>query len=140
MSAKHFLDTNVLVYAFDRRNARKSEVAQELIAEGLADRRTVVSYQVIQEFVNVVLRGFRVALTRPDLESFLLSALVPMAAISSSPALMIEGLQIQAAHQFGWYDSLIIAAALQGDCEILYSEDFQHGQRFGDLVVHNPFL
>jgi predicted nucleic acid-binding protein len=140
MSAKAFLDTNVLVYAFDRKNTRKSEVAQDLIAQGVADRRTVLSSQVVQEFVNVVLRGFRVALTRPDLESFLLTALVPMAAISWSPALMMEGLQVHAAHQLGWYDSLIVAAALQGECEILYSEDFQHGQQFGDLVVHNPFL
>jgi predicted nucleic acid-binding protein len=51
----------------------------------------------------------------------------------------MQGLRMQAAHQFAWYDSLIIAAALEGGCKVLYSEDLQHGQHFGDLVVENPF-
>jgi predicted nucleic acid-binding protein len=63
-----------------------------------------------------------------------------MMAISSSPALVIEALRLQGANQLSWYDSLIVAAAIQGRCEILYSEDLQHGRRFGDLVVENPFL
>ncbi len=63
-----------------------------------------------------------------------------MMAVSSSPALMIQALRLQAAHQLAWYDSLIVAAALESSCRILYSEDLQHGRRFGDLVVENPFL
>jgi predicted nucleic acid-binding protein len=47
---------------------------------------------------------------------------------------------LQAANQLSWYDSLIVAAAIQGGCKILYSEDMQHGRRFGELVVENPFL
>jgi predicted nucleic acid-binding protein len=53
---------------------------------------------------------------------------------------MIEALRLQGANQLAWYDSLIVAAAMQGGCKILYSEDLQHGRRFGDLVVENPFL
>jgi predicted nucleic acid-binding protein len=127
------------VYAFDKSDQKKAQVAQRLIEEGLAEKRSIISYQVVQEFINVVLRGFRIAITRSDLESFLLTALFPMAAVSWSPALTTEALRIQAAHQHSWYDSLIIGAALQGDCKVLFSEDLQHGQRFGDLVVENPF-
>ena len=140
MNVKSFLDTNVIVYAFDQSNLKKAKIAQHLIAEGAAEKRAVISYQVVQEFINVALRGFRISITRADLESFLLTVLFPIASVSWSPALTMQGLRFQAAHQFGWYDSLIVAAALQGGCKVLYSEDLQHGQRLGDLVVQNPFI
>ena len=86
------------------------------------------------------MRGFRLAIVKSDLESFVLTALFPMMAISSSPALVIEALRLHGDNQLSWYDALIVAAALQGGCEVLYSEDMQHGRRFGDLVIQNPFL
>jgi predicted nucleic acid-binding protein len=134
------LDSNVVVYAFDQTSPEKSQVAQQLIADGAAEKQGIISYQVVQEFINVALRGFRVVLSRSDLESFVLTALFPMMAVSPSPALIMQALGLQDAHQLNWYDSLIVAAALQAKCKILYSEDFQHGRRFGDLRIENPFL
>jgi predicted nucleic acid-binding protein len=139
MSARTFLDTNVIVYAFDKSNPKKSQVAQSLIEEGRADKRSIISYQVVQEFINVVSRGFRIAITPRDLDHFLFTALFPMAAVSWSPALTMQALRIREAYLLGWYDSLIVAAALQGECKALLSEDLQHGQRFSELVVENPF-
>ena len=140
MNAKSFLDTNIVVYAFSHSDPSKAKIAQRLVADGAADKLAIISYQVVQEFINVALRGFRSAIVRSDLESVVLTALFPMMAISSSPALVIEALRLQAANQLSWYDSLIVAAAIQGNCKILYSEEMQHGRRFGDLVVENPFL
>jgi predicted nucleic acid-binding protein len=140
MNVKSFLDTNVIVYAFGQSFPEKANLARQLITGGAADNQAIISYQVVQEFINVALRGFRVAIARSDLESFVLTALFPMMAISSSPALMIEALRLQGQNQLSWYDSLIVAAAIQGRCKILYSEDMQHGRRFGDLVIQNPFL
>jgi len=60
-------------------------------------------------------------------------------AVPSSPWLFLDAIRLQDG-ELPWCDSLIIAAALQGRCKILYSEDLQHGRRFGDLVVQNPFL
>jgi predicted nucleic acid-binding protein len=140
MNVKSFLDTNIIVYAFGQSFPEKAKIAQRLIAEGAADKQAIISYQVVQEFINVALRGFRLAIVRSDLESFVLTALFPMMAISSSPALVIEALRLQGGNQLAWYDSLIVSAALQGGCKILYSEDLQHGRRFGEMVVQNPFL
>jgi predicted nucleic acid-binding protein len=140
MNAKFFLDTNIIVYAFGQSFPEKSKIAQHLVANGAADKQAIISYQVVQEFINVALRGFRVAIPTADLESFVLTALFPMMAISSSPSLVIEGLRLQRAHQLAWYDSLIVAAALQGGCKVLYTEDMQDGRRFGDLIIQNPFL
>lgn len=140
MSDKSFLDTNIVVYAFDRTSPRKMQVARRLVTEGASSKQAVISYQVVQEFVNVALRRFQVSISPSELEEFLLDALFPMMAISSSAALMIEALRLQTANQLSWYDSLIVAAAIQGRCKVLYSEDLQHGCRFGELVVQNPFL
>jgi predicted nucleic acid-binding protein len=140
MNVKSFLDTNIIVYAFDQSFPEKAKIARRLVTDGAADKQAIVSYQVVQEFINVALRGFRLAIVKSDLESFVLTALFPMMAISSSPALVIEALRLHGDNQLSWYDALIVAAALQGGCEVLYSEDMQHGRRFGDLVIQNPFL
>jgi predicted nucleic acid-binding protein len=139
MNVKSFLDTNIIVYAFDHSAPKKANIAQRLVADGAADKQAIISYQVVQEFINVALRGFRLSIVKSDLESFVLTALFPMMAISSSPSLVIGALRLQGQHQLAWYDALIVAAALQGGCKVLYSEDLQHGYRFGDLIVENPF-
>ena len=140
MSVKFFLDTNIIVYAFDQSAPKKAVIAQRLIADGAADKQAIISYQVVQEFINVAVRRFRLSIVKSDLESFVLTALFPMMAISSSPSLVIDALRLHGQHQIAWFDALIVAAALQGGCKVLYSEDMQDGQRFGGMVVQNPFL
>lgn len=140
MNAKAFLDTNIIVYAFDHTSPKKAKIAQELIAAGVAEKQSVISYQVVQEFINVAVRGFRVSIQTLDLESFLMKALFPMTVVPWTPSLTIQALRLQAMHPMSWYDSLIVGAALQSGCKLLYSEDLQHGQRFGALTVENPFV
>jgi len=140
MSDKYFLDTNVLVYSIDLTSPLKRERARNLVTDGTTSKLGVISYQVVQEFVNVALGKFRSVVVRTDLEEFLRGVLFPMMAVPSSPWLFLDALRLQEGYQLPWYDALIIAAAIQGRCRILYSEDLQHGRRFGDLVVQNPFL
>ena len=61
-------------------------------------------------------------------------------AVHSSQALYGAALRLSDRYRLPWYDSLILAAAIEGQCSLLYSEDLQHGQRFEDLQVENPFL
>ncbi len=136
---KFFLDTNILVYSFDPDDARKAFIAEKLVTRALTSGVGVTSYQVVQEFVNVSLRKFAVAMTPVELERYFLRVLFPLMKISSSAPLFLQALHLQSANRLSWYDSLIVAAAIQGECKVLYSEDFQHGQRFGQLVVQNPF-
>jgi len=140
MSDKYFLDTNIFVYSLDPVEPRKARIAEELVTRGVGSRLGVISYQVVQEFMNVSLRQFRATMTVTELELYFFKVLLPMMTIPSSSGLFLEALRLQRADQIAWYDSLIVAAALQGGCEILYSEDLQHGRRFGDLVIQNPFL
>ena len=140
MSDKYFLDTNILVYSLDPVDPRKARIAEELVTRGVGSRMGVISYQVVQEFMNVSLRQFKATMTVAELELYFFKVLLPMMTIPSSSGLFLEGLRLQAAGQIAWYDSLVVAAAIQGGCEVLYSENMQHGRRFGDLVIQNPFL
>ena len=63
-----------------------------------------------------------------------------MLAVESSLALFERALDVNRRYKSSWYDSLIVAAAIEAKCDVLYTEDLQHGQRFGGLTVVNPFI
>ena len=140
MSDRYFLDTNILVYSLDPVDPRKARIAEELVTRGVGSRLGIISYQVVQEFINVSLQQFQATMTVTELELYFFKVLLPMMTIPSSSGLFLEALRLKTVAQIAWYDSLIVAAALQGGCKVLYSEDMQHGRRFGDLVIQNPFL
>jgi|SRR5271154_710108 len=139
MNVRSFLDTNLFVYCFDRSQEEKSVRAENIIYDALASRQGVVSYQVAQEFVAVV-RRFRVPLHFGDIEEYWQTTLLPLLMVYFTPELYARALNLANRDRLSWYDALIVSAALQGGCEVLYSEDMQHGRRFGDLVIQNPFL
>jgi predicted nucleic acid-binding protein len=139
-AARHFLDTNIFVYTFDLEAPEKATRAENLIAEALASGAGMISYQVAQEFVAVARKPFRTPMSFEQIERYWLTTLRPLLLVHSSPGMFIRALDLARRDQLSWYDSLIVAAAIQGECEILYSEDLQHGRRFGDLVIQNPFL
>ena len=140
MSARFFLDTNIFSYSFDRSSAAKARRAAQLIREAVTSRKGIVSYQVVQEFFNLALRKFAQPMTIPEAEQYLSTVFRPLLAIHSSPALISDALRITAKNRLSWYDALIVAAAVEGGCDILYSEDMQHGQRVGELRIENPFV
>ncbi|MGD0632519.1 MAG: PIN domain-containing protein [Terracidiphilus sp.] len=140
MSGRFFLDTNIFVYSFDLSAAVKARKATELIRKALATQKGIVSYQVVQEFFNVALRKFAQPMKAADAEQYLGTVFRPLLGVHSSQALYAEALHLQARSGLSWYDSLIVSGAVQAQCDFLFTEDLQHGQRFGSLQVANPFL
>ena len=139
MSGRFFLDTNIFVYSFDASSPKKAAQAQKLIRNALETGGGIVSYQVVQEFFNVALRRFSKPMSSLDAQQYLSTTFRPLLAVHSSPALYGEALRIGARLKLPWYDSLIVASAIEGECEVLYSEDFQDGQQIGSLTLSNPF-
>jgi predicted nucleic acid-binding protein len=139
MSGRFFLDTNIFVYSFDASSPKKAAQAQKLIRNALETGGGIVSYQVVQEFFNVALRRFSKPMSSLDAEQYLSTTFRPLLAVHSSPALYGEALRIGARFKLPWYDSLIVASAIEGECGVLYSEDFQDGQQIGSLTLSNPF-
>jgi predicted nucleic acid-binding protein len=139
-AAKYFLDTNIFVYTFDLQDSKKAKRAENLIAEALRTGLGMISYQVAQEFIAVARKPFRTPMSFELIERYWHTTLQPLLAVYSSRGLFDRALDLARRDQISWYDSLIVAAAIQGDCAVLYSEDMQHGRRFGDCVVTDPFL
>jgi predicted nucleic acid-binding protein len=129
-----FLDTNVVVYAFERSSGELERTAR---ARGLLHAGGVVSVGVLNEFADVVRRriGFSWAETIEALGAIReLTRVMPLVVETHERALAI-------AQRYGYriFDALIIAAALEASCETLYSEDMQDGQRIGGVTIRNPF-
>ncbi len=139
MSGRFFLDTNIFVYSFDASSPKKAAQAQKLIRNALETGGGIVSYQVVQEFFIVALRRFSKPMSSLDAQQYLSTTFRPLLAVHSSPALYGEALRIGARFELPWYDSLIVASAIEGECGVLYSEDFQDGQQIGSLSLSNPF-
>jgi predicted nucleic acid-binding protein len=74
-----------------------------------------------------------------DAEQYLSTTFRPLLSVHSSQALYGEALRIGARFQFPWYDSLIVASAIEGQCGVLFSEDFRGGQQIGSVSLSNPF-
>lgn len=139
MSDRFFLDTNIFVYSFDKNAPKKAHIAERLIRKALDTGNGVVSYQVVQEFFNVALRRFADPMSYADAEQYLSVIFRPLLSIFPSHGLYLRGLHVVSRYKFSWYDSLIVAGAIEAQCAILFSEDFQSGQQFGEMRVENPF-
>lgn len=140
MSGRFFLDTNVFVYTFDPNARAKSRKAAQLIQRAADTGEGIISYQVVQEFFNVAFRRFSPVMSVAEAEQYLTTVFRPLLAVHSSPAIYLSALRIKTQHRLGWYDSLIVAAALESQCHILYSEDLQHGREIEALQIQNPFV
>jgi predicted nucleic acid-binding protein len=139
MSVKYFLDTNIFVYAVRPVSSHKTQVATQLISDGLDHGTAIVSYQVVQEFFNIAFRKFARPMSSFEAEEFFNTVFRPLQMVHSSPALFVSALQLYGKLKLSWYDSLIVAAALQAECSILYSEDMQDGRTIQNLKIENPF-
>lgn len=134
---KTFLDTNVLVYAFDGAEPVKQERARELLRE--ADPESlVVSTQVLSEFFVVVTRKLATPLTL-DVAAAAVQEFSALQVVATDSALVRKAIEHVAADQVSYWDALIIAAAIQGSCTHILTEDLQAGRHLGSLQVVNPF-
>ncbi len=134
-----FVDTNVLVYAHDRSEARKQELAQILL-EGLwTDRAGALSTQVLQEFYVVATRKFDPPMSRRAArETVSLYAAWPL--VSVDLALIVTASRLEERHTLSFWDALVVEAARRAGAARLVTEDLQHGRVIGGVRIENPFL
>jgi predicted nucleic acid-binding protein len=133
MSGRSFFDTTILIYCISSQQPRAG-MAEELLADG-----GWISVQVLNEFAAVARRKLGMSWEETN------EALLAIRALCETPTpLSIEthqaALEIAARYGYQIYDALILAAALESNCNILYTEDMQNGQIIGPLTLRNPFL
>lgn len=131
-----FLDTNVLLYSFDDGEPTKQAVARQLIERLGRDRRAVLSTQVLIELFHNLVRKFKVS---APTASLMTAAFCEWPVIDSDNALVLRAMARASQNGLSIWDAMVVEAALRSGAGTLYSEDMQHGQRFGDLVLLNPF-
>lgn len=137
MSVEDFLDTNVLVYMLDETDEGKRQRAEQLVQRGIEMGTGCISYQVVQETLNVVTR--KLGFSTRDARALFADVLTPLWTVFPSGQLYERGLTFCGRYGFSFYDSMIVASAVESGCIRLYSEDLQHGQRIQSLTIENPF-
>jgi predicted nucleic acid-binding protein len=131
-----FFDTNVLVYAVDEKEPLRRRIAVALLEDSLAKGSLVISTQVMLEFRSEALK--RRHLTAPRITEFLREFggdhIVP-----AREEMVWRTFDLQERYGFSIWDAAIVQAALEARCDVLFTEDLQHGQQIGSLQVVNPF-
>jgi predicted nucleic acid-binding protein len=127
-----FFDTNIFVYAF--LDTAKRQPALEILSGG-----GMISVQVLNEFTHVALNKRKRSWQEIEAALTVISLRFPdvQAVTKSTHA---NAVTLARDHKLSFYDALIVAAAVESDCDVLFSEDLQHGRKFGKLGVVNPFL
>lgn len=134
-----FIDSNILVYAYDEHEGAKYDTARALIHELWRRGTGVVSTQVLQEFYSVATRKLKPPLPCATARK-LVADYSEWCSMNTDAQLLVSASLLQENHTLQWWDALILEAALRSGATTLLSEDMQHGRRFGQLTVRNPFV
>jgi predicted nucleic acid-binding protein len=137
MKDKIFLDTNVLVYLYDRDSPEKRAKSLSVLEQGRESFRLVISTQVLQEFYVTVTRKFSQALSEAEI-ILAMRKLQEFAAVQVDVPVIFDAIELGKRFQLSFWDALITQAALVAGCTRLLTEDLQHGLRIGSLTVENP--
>ncbi|MGB0849021.1 MAG: PIN domain-containing protein [Thiolinea sp.] len=129
---KVFFDTNALLYLLSE-DESKANTAEALLAKG-----GVISVQVLNEFTSVAFRKLKMSYS--EIGEVLETVRMVCEVTDLTVETHLMALSIAERYRFSFYDALILSAAILADCDVLYSEDMQSGQKINDqVVVHNPF-
>ena len=133
--SKVFLDTNILVYSLDQSDTGKRGKCRRLLKSLIGESSGVISTQVMQEF-------FVAATTKlgadPLLVKDILRSLERFETVVISPMLIKEAIDCAIINQLSFWDALIVVAAESARCEILWTEDLNHGQVIRGVRIENP--
>lgn len=136
MKDNYFVDSNILIYAHTIQDERKKAVSQQILS---FNDSVVLNTQVVNESINVFIRQFKA--THNELNEILSEIFFYLSVSKIDNSTIESGVHIHFKYQFSYYDSLIIASALQNECSVLYSEDLHHNQKIEKtLTIINPFI
>jgi len=115
-------------------------ISRELLFKFSLKESSIISYQVLREFLNVCYKLNGSSTLSKPIFNFVKQEIYARWQINSSIKLYEKAIDIKRKYQFSFYDSLIIAAAIEAKCTILYSEDLQHQQKVESLEIVNPYV
>jgi predicted nucleic acid-binding protein len=135
---KVFVDTNIIVYAYDASAGEKHEKAFRLMEDLWNSGVGIISSQVLQEFFVIITKKIRKPLDI-TIAKDIVKDLLKWETIMINGNLILEAIDIHKKHKFSFWDSIIIASALEGGAQVISSEDFPDLQTVKGVVMRNPF-
>jgi len=140
MPDKVFIDTNIFVYAYTSNDEQKHGIVLEFFTKlKETDLSLCISSQVLNELYSVETTKYKVEHFEAANHLKAMSKNFTVFAITNSTSLY--ALSLKEKYNYSWWDSLVLASALENNCQIVYSEDMQHGQIIEhSLKIVNPFL
>jgi predicted nucleic acid-binding protein len=134
---KVFIDTNIIVYANDKRSARKQQKAIEIVTDLMKNRTGTISTQVLQEYSYVAINKLKQS---QDVVLRQLKLLESLEVINQSPEQIRKAVEIMHLYKIGFWDACIISNAEHANCTEIYSENLNTGQFYSGIQIINPFL
>lgn len=134
-----FVDTNILVYAYDIKAGEKRVRAKSLIQSLWENEKGVLSIQVIQELFVILTQKIANPLPHQSAQK-IIEDYASWQVVSPSTSDVISAIGLHKQYNLSFWDAMIVRAAIAAECPSLISEDMQHGQTFGPTRVVNPFL
>ena len=138
MTVKAFVDTNVLVYAYDRGAGPRHDRALDLLESLWMEGSGVLSTQVLQEFYVNVRRKAKKPISH-DRARALIADYLSWDPVVNDGATLLDAIDVERQYKLSFWDAMIVVAAQMSGATVLYSEDFNDGQNFGGVRVQNPF-
>lgn len=137
--SKCFVDTNILVYAYDIKSGKKRVAAKTLIQSLWENEKGVISIQVVQELFVVLTQKLANPLPHQQTVKIIEDYSSWQVVIPSTLDVM-EAIKLHKQYELNFWDAMIVRTAISSECSYLISEDMQHGQKLGPTCVINPFL
>ncbi|OHD11211.1 MAG: hypothetical protein A2086_08380 [Spirochaetes bacterium GWD1_27_9] len=136
MTDKVFIDSNLWIYLYENKEDRKQEKIEELINNNF--NNIVISTQVLNEIYNILNKKIR--LEHSQIKEIIVETITNFSVAEIGVLDIIKAMELKEIYGFSYWDSLIIASALENQCKILFSEDMQNGQIIENrLKIINPF-
>lgn len=132
---KTFIDTNIIVYANDKKDNIKQKKAIRIITEFMKTGQGIISTQVLQEYAYVALTKLK---QTHNVILRQLKLLETFTVIKQSPEMIRRTLEIMHVYKINFWDSCIISNAEFAHCSVIYSEDFNTGQYYSGIKIVNP--
>jgi predicted nucleic acid-binding protein len=133
-----FIDTNVLVYAYDSDAGDKHQTAKLLVTELWQNRRGLISTQVLQEFYVTVTHKLPKPLSKQQARE-VVQTYAAWSVYRPTSGDVVAASALEEHHKLSFWDAMIVVAAQMSGATKLLSEDMQHGRRLGQVTINNPF-
>lgn len=138
MSAKVFIDTNVLVYLFDDSEPKKRDKARRRLEAAHEGHDLVVSTQVLQELFVALTRGSS-PIAPQDIAAQAVRQVAALTVVQIDAPLIFAAIEARQRLQLSFWDALIVSAAVEAGCQTILTEDLSDGHELDGVRVENPF-